>query len=452
MLARELPQAEIEEVTDAAAFARACGRRSFDLVILERRLRWADGLDLLSLLREEWPQVPAIVLTAPGGDEAALQAMRLGAADYLIKRPAGFLGLPQAVLKALEPPPNQSAAHAAPLQSLLDQGRIAVFSATPEGRLLHASPGLLQLLGIETAAGAARLDLKPLVTAAAEGPAAREMGLRRADGRTVWVQVLGTAVHAGGETRVEGLVEDITARRRAQEEMVRRSMHLQRSNEELRQLTSIASHELQEPVRMMERYARLLGEELAGRLDAGEAELLETVTAGARRLRQLIDSLLALSRVETRERRIETASAGTALAQALADLREMIEESGATVDSSPLPEITGDLQQIAQVFQNLLSNAIKFRGGEPPRVHVSVERGPREWIFAVRDNGRGVPPAEVESIFTIFKRLHPEVPGSGIGLAVCKKIVELHGGRIWAKPLPGGGSAFFFTLPTSSAG
>jgi len=351
VLAQELPAAAVEEAADAVAFARACGRRSFDLVILERRLRWADGLDLLALLREEHPRVPAIVLADAGDEEAAVKAMRLGAADYLTKKPAGFLKLPLAVRTAMEPSRSQH------------------------------------------------------------------------------------AVEAG-----------------QREELVRRSLHLQRANEELRQFTSIASHELQEPVRMMERYTRLLAEELAGRLGAGEGELLETITAAARRLRQLIDSLLALSRVETRERRIETANAGTALAQALAGLRETIEESGATVDSSPLPEITGDLQQIAQVFQNLLSNAIKFRGGEPPRVHVSVERGPREWIFAVRDNGRGLPPAEVESIFTIFKRLHPEIPGSGIGLAVCKKIVELHSGRIWAKPLPGGGSAFFFTLPISSAG
>jgi signal transduction histidine kinase len=345
VLARELPEADVEEVTDAPAFARACGRRSFDVVILERRLRWADGLELLALLREEWPQVPVIVLTGPGDEETALRATRLGAADYLVKKPAGFLKLPLAVRTALEPPRPQDMAE---------------------------------------------------------------------EGQARWA-------------------------------------HLQRANEELRQFTSIASHELQEPVRMMERYARLLAEELAGKLDAETSELLETITAAARRLRRLIESLLALSRVETRELRIETARAETVLARALTDLQEMIDESGATIESSPLPEIAGDLQQIAQVFENLLSNAIKFRGGEPPRVHVSAERGPREWIFAVRDNGRGLPPAEAESVFTIFKRLHPEVPGSGIGLALCRKIVERHGGRIWAKPLPAGGAAFFFTLPISSA-
>ncbi|HET9209102.1 MAG TPA: response regulator, partial [Thermoanaerobaculia bacterium] len=324
VLARELPEAEVEEAAGAAAFARACGRRSFDLVILERRLPWADGLDLLALFREEWPQVPVIVLTGPGGEEDVLKAARLGVADYLIKKPAGFLKLPLAVRTA----------------------------------------------------------------------------------------------------RAGGLAEDVTARR--QEETLRRSMHLQRANEELRQFTSIASHELQEPVRMMERYARLLAEELEGKLDAGGAELLEIITAAARRLRRLIESLLALSRADSRELRIETVGAATVLERALANLQEMIEESGATIERSPLPEIEGDSQLIAQVFENLLSNAIKFRGAEPPRVHVSAERGPREWIFAVRDNGRGLPPAEAESVFTIFKRLHPEVPGSGIGLALCRKIVERH--------------------------
>jgi chemotaxis family two-component system sensor kinase Cph1 len=151
--------------------------------------------------------------------------------------------------------------------------------------------------------------------------------------------------------------------------------------------------------------------------------------------------------VESRERRVETAGAGGLLDQALADLREAVEQSGAKVTRSPLPEIEAEPSQIVQVFQNLIGNALKFRGEAPPRIHVSARREGREWVFSVRDNGIGMDPAEAEQVFTLFKRLHPEIPGSGIGLAICRKIVERHGGRLWVESEPGRGSTFSFTLP-----
>jgi signal transduction histidine kinase len=363
VLAAELPGLAVEEAADALAFARACGRRSFDLVVLEWELGWTDGAAVLAALKEDWPGVPVIVFTRSESGESALRAVRLGADDYLVKKPAAFLRLAQAVRTALERDRTRGAAGAAPSRPLLDPS-------------------------------------------------------------------------------------DTAARGRALEETASQSLRLRRANEELRQFASLASHELQEPVRMMERYTRLLEEELAGKLGGGADELIEVVVTAARRLRLLIESLLSFSRLETREPRVETAGAEEILARALANLQAMIEESGATVEHTPLPEIEADASQVAQLFQNLVSNAIKFRGDEPPRVHVSAKQGPQEWIFAVRDNGRGIAPAETEAVFTLFKRLHPEIPGSGIGLALCKKIVELHGGRIWVRPHPAGGSTFFFTIPT----
>ena len=180
--------------------------------------------------------------------------------------------------------------------------------------------------------------------------------------------------------------------------------------------------------------------------------MIGLIANSARRLSSLIDDLLALSRIESRERRLETVSAERLLERTLADLQEVLEESGAVVTHSPLPEIQADPPLINQLLQNMIVNAIKFRGAEAPRVHVAARRGPREWIFSVRDNGRGIDPGELESIFTIFKRLHPEVPGSGIGLAICRKIVERHGGRIWVESEPGRGSNFLFTLPAPREG
>lgn len=459
VLEREMPEVTVEEITDALAFAQACGRRGFSLVILERELRWADGLAVLSLLKEDWPEVPVILFTAYGNEEVTLRAIRLGASDYLVKKPANYLRLPLAVRSALDRDRSRpvsagvAGAGTAPLESLLDRAQVAVFSATPEGRLLDASPGFLLILGVESLEDAARLDLRPLLSAAAgQEEGAREVRLRRADGRTIWVEVIGTAIRDAEGPRIAGLVEDVTARKQTAEEMAARSAQLRRSNEELAQFASMASHELQAPVRMMERYTRLLQEEHGGQLGADGDEMIGIIASSARRLSSLIEDLLALSRVESRERRLETVSAERLLERTLADLQETIQESGAAVTHSPLPVIEADPPLIVQLLQNLIGNAIKFRGVEAPKVHVAARRGPREWIFSVRDNGRGIDPGEAESIFTIFKRLHPEIPGSGIGLAICRKIVERHGGRIWVESEPGRGSSFLFTLPAPREG
>jgi len=335
---------------------------------------------------------------------------------------------------------------------------MAVFSATPQGRLLNASPGFLQLLGVDDLEGANGLDLEPFIAAAAgwggsngtsagSAGAAREARLRRADGQMIWVEVIGTVVRDGGTTRIDGLVEEITARKEAEDERARQSAQLRRANEELLQFASMASHELQEPVRMMERYTQLLKEDSRGKLGAEGEELADVVIGAAGRLRRLIEDLLALTRVEGRERRLEAASIDDLLEETLGNLRDTIEETGAAVTRSPLPKIEVEPSQIVQVFQNIIHNAIKFRGQEPPKVHVAARREGREWIFSVRDNGIGIDPAEVEAVFAIFKRLRTEVPGTGVGLAICKKIVERHGGRIWVESEPGRGSTFFFTIP-----
>ncbi|HTG35653.1 MAG TPA: ATP-binding protein [Thermoanaerobaculia bacterium] len=467
VLERDLPRFAVEEVADAPAFGRACGRRSFDLVILELKLGWADGLALLTALKEDWPEVPVIPFTRLGDAETALRATRLGAADYLVKGPAAFLRLPQAVRTALDPagrrrarPAAAGSAGAAPLESLVDRARMAVFSATPQGRLLNASPGFLQLLGVDDLESANGLDLEPFLaaaagwggsngTSAAAAGAAREVRLRRADGQMIWVEVIGTVVRDGGTTRIDGLVEEITARKETEEEGARESAQLRRANEELLQFASMASHELQEPVRMMERYTQLLKEDSKGKLGAEGDELVDVVIGAAGRLRRLIEDLLALTRVESRERRLEAASIDDLLEETLGHLRDRIEETGAAVTRSPLPKIEVEPSQIVQVLQNLIGNSLKFRGQEPPKVHVAARREGREWIFSVRDNGIGIDPAEAEAVFAIFKRLRTEIPGTGVGLAICRKIVERHGGRIWVESEPGRGSTFYFTIPAS---
>ncbi len=455
VLERELQQVRIEEITDAPAFAQACGRRSFAVVVLETRLAWAEGLAVLSVLREDWPGIPVILFTRFGNEEMCVKALRLGASDYLLKNSSGFLRLPVAVQSALERARSPAVTGAAPLQSLVEQARVAVFSATPDGRLLNASPGFLKLLGAASLEEAVRLDLRPLAFAlsgsgAPDARSAREVRLRRVDGSPIWVEAVGALTRGDDGPRVDGLIEDVTGRKTAAEEEARRSDQLRVLNEELQRFTSIASHELKEPVRMMERHAMLLKEDFADRLGESGNELVETVAESARRLRALVDDLLALSRAEARDLRRERVGADGPLDRALADLQDVVEETGARVERATLPVVEADPLQLSQVFRNLLSNACKFHGPEPPRVRVSASRGAREWVFSVRDNGIGIDPADAEAVFGMFTRLHPEIPGSGIGLALCRRIVERHGGRIWVDSAPGRGSNFCFSLPATS--
>jgi PAS domain S-box-containing protein len=238
-------------------------------------------------------------------------------------------------------------------------------------------------------------------------------------------------------------------RRRAEQRLAERARDLARSNAELEQFAYVASHDLQEPLRMVASYNQLLARRYAGKLDKDADEFISYAVEGATRMQRLINDLLAYSRVGTRGGAFVPVSMDKVLATARGNLGKTITEQGAEVTSDPLPEVTGDEGQLTQLLQNLLSNAVKFHGEAPPRVHVGVRRQADDWAFFVRDNGVGIEPQFFERIFVIFQRLHTRdrYPGTGIGLAICKKVVERHGGRIWVESQPGAGSTVWFTLP-----
>ncbi len=238
-------------------------------------------------------------------------------------------------------------------------------------------------------------------------------------------------------------------RTRAEEQLRQTTANLQRSNTELQQFASIASHDLFEPLRMVTSYLQLLSHRYRTQLDAQANQFIELAAEGAKRMHALIHDLLEYSRVESRGRALQATEAQQTLAAALANLKVAIEESGAKVIASPLPRVNADSVQLTQLFQNLIGNAIKFRGAAAPVVEVGAERHEREWWFYVRDNGIGIDPRYFERVFLVFQRLHTrqEYPGTGMGLAICKKIVERHRGRIWVESKPGEGAVFWFSLP-----
>lgn len=241
----------------------------------------------------------------------------------------------------------------------------------------------------------------------------------------------------------------LCTRKRAEEALAQKAQELARSNADLEHFAYVASHDLQEPLRMVRSYLQLLERRYKEQLDADAREFIAYAVDGATRMQNLISALLSYSRVGTRGKPFEPTDCSMVLERVLDNLKVAIEESNAVVTHDPLPTVMADNVQLAQVFQNLIGNAVKFHGERPPAVHVGAQRGKGEWIFSVRDNGIGIDPQHFERIFLIFQRLHSqdEYPGAGIGLAVCKKIVERHGGRIWVESQPGAGSTFYFTIP-----
>ena len=257
---------------------------------------------------------------------------------------------------------------------------------------------------------------------------------------------------SGKAARMIGTNWDITAQKRAEEELARTVAELARSNADLAQFASVASHDLQEPLRAVAGCVELLQRRYGDKLDAQAAEWMQLTVEGAKRMQTLIRDLLAYSRVGTRGKSFERTDASTALDLALANLATAIRESGAVITHDPLPSLVADPTQMAQLFQNLIGNALKFCKERSPEIHVGAQRGKEGWTLSVRDNGIGIEPQYRERIFVIFQRLHTraEYPGTGIGLAICHRIVERHSGRIWVESEPGKGSTFYFTIPQNA--
>ena len=341
----------------------------------------------------------------------------------------------------------------------------AILMLDPSGRVSTWNPGAERLKGYSAAEiigdhfarfyppedverGLPDVELQ---TAAREGRFESEGWRVRKDGSRFWANAILTALRneRGKLLGFSKVTRDLTERKRAEDELKRTALDLARSNAELEQFAYVASHDLQEPLRAVSGCVELLQRRYEGQLDARAEELMNHARDGATRMRDLINDLLAYSRAGARGNALAPTDCNVALERALTNLSVAIRESAAVITKDPLPTVLGDPAQITQVLQNLLSNAIKFRGARIPDIHVAAERNGGAWLFSVRDNGIGMEAVYSERIFRVFQRLHTrrQYPGTGIGLAICKKIIEHHGGRVWVTSQPGQGSTFYFTVP-----
>jgi signal transduction histidine kinase/CHASE3 domain sensor protein len=358
-------------------------------------------------------------------------------------------------------------------EAILDTAAEGIVGLDRDGRVVFANPAAAQMVGLveatlveQSALSWIEPDALPCTSSGGEGlgkespiAAAIQLGavqqgagdlLRPGDGGRLPIEYACAPLRDGDE--VVGAVltfRDVTARRAAEHELEDRARELARSNADLEQFAYVASHDLQEPLRAIVSYLQLLERRYSAQLDERAQRYIGHAVDGGRRMQTLITDLLTFSRVGRRDLALEPIDLEDVLARVEASLQVAVEESGAVITHDPLPTVVGDGTQLTQLFQNLVGNAIKFRGDAVPAIHISATRQDGAWQFSVRDNGIGIAPEYRERVFILFQRLHgrDEYSGTGIGLAVCKKIVERHGGTLWVDSTPGGGSTFSFTIP-----
>jgi PAS domain S-box-containing protein len=352
-------------------------------------------------------------------------------------------------------------------QFVVDNAGDMVFWMRNDGRLLYANETAAHLLGftrgellqtsfslIDSSLGAERLTdwTRQLEQ---EGSQTYESVLRARDGRQIPVEINASYVRASGETYICAFARDISQRKHSEQERERHASELQRANESLRsrnreldEFAHLASHDLKEPLRAIITFSELLAQDLGADLPSDAVRDLEFITGAAARMQRLINDLLALSRAGRADMQHSNVSLQECVNAAMEALSVRVRETGATVALDELPVVTGDATMLTQLYQNLISNALKFTSSGKPMIRVTCSRNGGEYVFGVKDNGVGIKPEYSEKVFQPFRRLHVQAgqEGTGIGLAICRKVVERHGGRIWVESSPGEGSHFLFTL------
>ena len=480
--------------------------RKPDLVLLDIMMPDIDGFEVCSTLQrnEETSDIPVIMLTARISSKDLKRGFDVGAVDYiekpfdkleLIARTESALRLRQSKdmpshkdsdeltnerISLLEKENDQLRKKVSKqnmvdvpfrdsdekLRILFESVKECIIITDLQGHILEANEATLRISGYscEEVIGRNKLDFvhekdrdrftKELEKVLFDGRSTtQEFTMKSKDGREYIGDVCSSLLQDGGGAPVGFItvIRDITEPKRFNEKLEEMSEYLEKSRKELQQFAYVASHDLQEPLRMVSSYVQLLSRRYKGKLDSDADEFIYYAVDGAKRMQEMINSLLEYSRVGTRGKPFKPTDLNSVLGLAIDNLTTYIEQNGAEITYDPMPIVMADRGQLVQLFQNLMGNAIKFHSEKPPRIHVSVEQKADEWIFSVSDNGIGIDPDCKEQVFQIFSPLHnKELSGTGTGLAICKKIVERHGGRIWMESDTQKGSTFYFTIPMKS--
>ncbi len=347
--------------------------------------------------------------------------------------------------------------------SLVEQLPVCVYRIDPEGRISFGNSAYLKDVGhsLEEIVGKTVFDLFPEEEARkyaavdrwvmVSGTVFHDVEEHNVRGEKLYVEVLKSPVydHEGNPVGVQGLYWDVTARRRAEEQLQKTMAELERSNKELQQFAAVASHDMHAPLRRLATLSQMIQEHCRGKVDAEIFELLEFMVSSVEHMQELIEDLLTHSRVGASNKPLEPVDCNAVVRKALNNLSVAIHEGGVEIDVSELPTVIASQVELVQLFQNLIGNAVKYRSQTSPRVEVRSEPQGAYWLFRVRDNGIGIPPKDQQLVFEAFRRLHSDdqYSGTGLGLATCKKIVERFDGKIWVESQEGQGCEFLFTLP-----
>ncbi|MDB9529112.1 ATP-binding protein [Oscillatoria sp. CS-180] len=471
-LRREFPDVFIQEAVSWDEFKSTLDD-DFDVVITDYDLRWSTGMEILTAVRQQYPDKPVIMFTDSGSQEIAVEAMKAGLNDYVLKSPKHMVRLSQAVRSVWEN--TQIRRRTAELEFrlgfLLDELEIGVFRATLDGQLLEASEGLQKLIGVETLSDVEAFFRNHIIVDTEDQSDVQkyrqEVQIIDINGRSRWLQVSEAIVESYGRTFIDGLVSDITDRKEKDKELrslnatleqqvTQRTSRLETLNKELETFAFSVSHDLRSPIRQIEGFVTLLIEQLQQQLtqldplDESAVHYLERIQMLTQRSGQMIDDLLQFSRTGRAEMHYTQVSMNRLVQEVIRQVQQSSSNRKIHWQIDPLPAVWGDRNLLHKVWQNLIENAVKYTCVRAEAdISIGSELRQDEAIFFICDNGIGFSMSEIEHLFGVFQRLSnaEKFEGTGVGLANVQRVIHRHGGRLWAEGQIDQGATFYFSIP-----